>query len=91
MNKAELVASIATSTELSKKDVQAVIDSFTATVGDVLAAGGEVGLVGFGTFSVKGRAARAGRNPKTGEALEIPASKAVKLKVGKALKEKVNA
>ena len=75
MNKTELIAAVAEKAELSKKD---------------LVKGGKVQLVGFGTFEVAERAAREGRNPKTGNAMPIPASKTPKFKAGKALKDEVN-
>lgn len=86
MNKNELISAVADSTGLSKKEaakaVDATIDAITAT----LAGGGSVSLVGFGTFSVKARAARMGRNPRTGEAIHIGASNVPAFKAGKALK-----
>ena len=78
MNKTELVAAMAKETNLSKKDVEAVLK------------GGKIQLVGFGTFEVSERAAREGRNPQTGETMKIAASKAPKFKAGKALKDMVN-
>ena len=91
MNKTELVAAMAKETNLSKKDVEAVLKSFTAVVADELKKGGKIQLVGFGTFEVSERAAREGRNPQTGETMTIAASKAPKFKAGKALKDMVNA
>ena len=89
MNKTELIAKIAEKSALSKKDAEkalaAVIDSIT----EALAAGDKVALVGFGSFEVKAREARMGRNPKTKEAIEIPASKAPVFKAGAALKNAV--
>lgn len=90
MNKNELVAEVAESADLSKADaakaVEAVFDSITGT----LKKGGDVRLVGFGTFSVASRAASEGRNPRTGEKIKIPASKLPKFKPGKGLKDAVN-
>ena len=91
MNKTELVAAMAKQTNLSKKDVEAVLTSFTDVVADELKKGGKIQLVGFGTFEVSERAAREGRNPQTGETMTIAASKAPKFKAGKALKDMVNA
>lgn len=90
MNKTELVAAIAEKTDLSKKDAEAALKAFTEVIADALKKGDKVQLVGFGTFEVSERAARTGRNPQTGEEMEIPASKAPKFKAGKALKDMVN-
>ncbi|SHI64213.1 HU family DNA-binding protein [Parasporobacterium paucivorans] len=90
MNKAELVAAIAVKTELSKKDSEKALKAFTDVVAEELKKGEKVQLVGFGTFEVTKRAAREGRNPKSGEPMKIPASKAPKFKAGKALKDTVN-
>lgn len=90
MNKTELVAAMAAKAELSKKDAESALKAFTATVSEELKKGGKVQLVGFGTFEVTKRAARTGKNPQTGKAIKIPASKAPKFKAGKALKETVN-
>ena len=91
MNKTELVAAIAEKTELSKKDAEKALKAFTDVVADELKKGEKIQLVGFGTFEVAERPAREGRNPKTGESMKIPASKAPKFKDGKALKDIVNA
>ena len=90
MNKTELVAAMAKETNLSRKDVEAVLKSFTDVVASELKKGGKIQLVGFGTFEVSERAAREGRNPHTGETMKIEASKAPKFKAGKALKDLVN-
>ena len=90
MNKTELVAAMAEQTQLSKKDVEAVLKSFVDVVSNELKKGGKVQLVGFGTFEVSERAARVGRNPQTGEEMKIDASKAPRFKAGKALKDVVN-
>ena len=90
MNKAELVAAIAAKTELSKKDSEKALKAFIDVVAEELKKGEKVQLVGFGTFEVAKRAAREGRNPQTGKAMKIPASKAPKFKAGKALKDEVN-
>lgn len=91
MNKTELVAAMANQTELSRKDVEAVLKSFVDVVTDELKKGNKIQLVGFGTFEVGERAAREGRNPQTGETMQISASKSPKFKAGKALKDAVNA
>ena len=90
MNKTELVAAVAKKSELSKKNVEAVLKAFTEVVEEELQSGGKVQLVGFGTFEVSERAERIGRNPKTGEEMIIAASKAPKFKAGKALKDAIN-
>ena len=90
MNKTELVAAMAKDTNLSKKDVEAVLKSFIDVVTDELKKGEKIQLVGFGTFDVSERAAREGRNPQTGEAMTIAASKTPKFKAGKALKDSIN-
>ena len=91
MNKTELAAAVAAKTELSKKDAEAAVNAVLASITDALAEGDKVALVGFGTFEVAERAAREGRNPKTGETMPIAASKTPKFKAGKALKDLVNA
>ena len=91
MNKADLISAVAQKSSLTKKDSEAAIDAFVAVVEDSLAKEEKVVLVGFGTFETKNRAARKGRNPQTGEAIDIPASKAPVFKAGKSLKDKVNA
>jgi len=90
MNKTELVAAMAKETNLSKKDVEAVLKSFTDVVASELKKGGKIQLVGFGTFEVRNREARTGKNPRTGEAIQIAASKVPAFKAGKALKDVVN-
>lgn len=90
MNKAELVAEIAQKTELSKKDSEKALKAFIEVVTDELKKGEKIQLVGFGTFEVTKRAAREGRNPQTGKAMKIAASKAPKFKAGKALKDAIN-
>ncbi|MCD7737961.1 MAG: HU family DNA-binding protein [Lachnospiraceae bacterium] len=91
MNKKELVSAVAEASGVSKKDTEAVISAFTEVVGDAMKSGDKVQLVGFGTFEVSRRAARVGRNPATGETMQIEASSVPKFKAGNALKEKVNA
>ena len=90
MNKTELIAAVAENAGLSKKDAEKAVKAFTDTVTDELKNGGKVQIVGFGTFEVSERAAREGRNPHTGEAMPIAASKAPKFKAGKALKDAIN-
>ena len=90
MNKAELVAAIAAKTGESKKATEAAVNAFTAVVAETLKGGDKVQLVGFGSFEVRKRAARKGRNPQTKEEIKIPASKAPVFKAGKALKDLVN-
>lgn len=90
MNKTELVAEVATKAEVSKKDAAAAVDAVLEAVTEALVKGDKVQLVGFGTFEVKARAARQGLNPRTKEAIEIPASNAPSFKAGKALKDAVN-
>ena len=91
MNKAELVAAIAEKTgTLKKKDAEMAVNAFIASVEEALVKGEKVQLIGFGTFEVAQRAAREGRNPLTGEKMQIKASKAPKFKAGKALKDAVN-
>jgi len=89
LNKAELIASVAEKVELKKKDVEKVVGAVFESIGDALAGGDKVQLVGFGTFAVKKRAARVGRNPQTGEEIKISASKVPTFKPGKLLKEAV--
>ncbi|NLW39466.1 MAG: HU family DNA-binding protein [Tissierellia bacterium] len=91
MNKAELVASMAEKGNLTKKDAEAALNAFMAVVEETLAKGEKVQLVGFGTFEVRDRKAREGRNPRNPqEVIHIPASKAPVFKAGKGLKEAVN-
>ena len=90
MNKTELVAAMAEATELSKKDAEAALKAFIDVVTAEMKKGEKVQLVGFGTFEVSERAAREGRNPRTGETMTIAASKSPKFKAGKALKDAVN-
>ncbi len=90
MNKTELIAAVAERAELSKKDAEKAIKAFTDVVADELVKGEKVQLVGFGTFEVSERAAREGRNPKTGDTMTIAASRTPRFKAGKALKDEVN-
>ena len=90
MNKGELIDAVAASAGLSRADATKAVDAVLETVTGTLAGGNSVSLVGFGTFSVKARAARMGRNPRTGEAIQIKASNVPGFKAGKALKDAVN-
>lgn len=90
MNKGELIAKIAEESKLTKKAAEAALEAFVNSVEDALRKGEKVQLVGFGTFEVRQRAARKGRNPQTKAEIKIPASKAPVFKAGKALKETVN-
>ncbi|HEY4714019.1 MAG TPA: HU family DNA-binding protein [Aquirhabdus sp.] len=87
MNKSELIDAIASKASLSKTDSAQALDAVISAVGEALKSGDTVTLVGFGTFSVKERAARTGRNPKTGAAIQIAASKVPGFKAGKGLKD----
>ena len=87
MNKAELIAAVAEKAGLSTKDSEAVVNAALDAITAALQEGDKVQLVGFGSFEVKSRAARTGRNPKTKETIEIPASKVPVFKAGKALKD----
>jgi len=91
MNKSELVAAVAANTGLTKKDTELTINEVLGAIEKELKKGGKVQLIGFGSFEVKTRKAREGRNPqKPGEVVKIPASKAPVFKAGKALKDYVN-
>lgn len=89
MNKTELIAAVAENAGLSKKDGEKAVNAVLEAITGALVAGDKVQLVGFGTFDVKERAARVGRNPKTKEEIQIPASRVASFKVGKALKDAV--
>lgn len=89
MNKTELIATVAEKTDLSKKDADAAVSAVLGAITDALKAGDKVQLVGFGTFEVRNRAAKQGRNPRTGETMTVPASKVPAFKAGKALKDAV--
>ncbi len=90
MNKSELIDQIATSAEISKAAAARALDATVAAVTSALKAGDSVSLIGFGTFYVGERAARTGRNPRTGNTLEIKAAKSPKFRAGKALKDAIN-
>lgn len=89
MNKTELIAAVAEKTELSKKDAEKAVCAVLDTITDTLVNGEKVQVVGFGTFEVRERGERVGRNPQTKETITIPASKAPVFKAGKALKDAV--
>lgn len=89
MNKSDLIAKVAESTDLAKKDVVKAVDAVFEAISDALQTGDKVQLVGFGNFEVRERSARKGRNPQTGEEINIPASKVPAFKPGKTLKEGV--
>lgn len=88
MNKTQLIDAIAEKAGLTKADSKKALEAFVATVGETLAAGDKLALIGFGTFSVAERSARTGRNPQTGKTINIPAKKTVKFKAGAELAEK---
>ncbi|PKI16757.1 HU family DNA-binding protein [Colwellia sp. 12G3] len=90
MNKSELIAKIAEGADLTKASAGRALDSLIASVTTELASGGDVALVGFGTYKVNDRAARTGRNPQTGAEIQISAAKVPAFKAGKALKDAVN-
>ena len=90
MNKTQLIDVVAAKTDLKKKDAEAAVNAVTEAIVEALKAGDKVQLVGFGTFEVKERAEREGRNPKTGETIKIAASKHPAFSAGKAFKDSVN-
>jgi len=90
VNKTELIDAVAEGADISKAAATRAVDTMLETITSALAKGDQVTLVGFGTFTVKERAARTGRNPRTGEAIEIKAAKVPGFKAGKALKDAVN-
>ncbi|MFZ7104725.1 MAG: HU family DNA-binding protein [Peptococcaceae bacterium] len=89
MNKTELISSVAEKSELTKKDAEKAVNALFASVEETLSRGEKVQLVGFGTFEVRERKERTGRNPQTGEEIQIPAAKVPAFKAGKSLKEAV--
>ncbi|MFI3312527.1 MAG: HU family DNA-binding protein [Eubacteriales bacterium] len=91
MNKTELIALVAEKSGLSKKDAESAVSATTEAIAETLAKDEKIQLIGFGSFEVKHREARMGRNPKTNEAMEIPAAKVPVFKAGKALKDQVDA
>ncbi len=90
MNKAELIEAVAARADLTKTDAGSAVDAVFGAIESSLSRGDSVSLIGFGTFSVSDRAARTGRNPRTGETIQIAASRAAKFKAGKGLKDAVN-
>jgi DNA-binding protein HU-beta len=90
MNKQELITAIAEKAEMEKDDAKKALNAFIEVVGDELKKGEKIQIIGFGTFEVSERAAREGRNPQTGETMEIKASRNPKFKAGKALKDSLN-
>ncbi len=90
VNKTELVANVAETAGLTKKDAEKAVNALFTTVQQALIEGDKIQIIGFGTFEVKERAARTGRNPRTGADIQIPASKNPVFKAGKALKDAVN-
>jgi len=90
MNKSELIDAVASATDLSKADSARAVDGVIGAITQALKSGDQVTVVGFGTFLVRQREARAGRNPRTGETIQIKASKVPAFKAGKALKDAVN-
>ncbi len=90
MNKVDLISAVAKQAELSKKDAGLAVEAVFDAISEALEKGDKVQLIGFGTFDVSERAAREGRNPRTGETMKIAASKAPRFKAGKALKDRVN-
>lgn len=90
MNKSELIDAVAAAADISKAKAAQAVDGMTTAVTKALSKGDQVTLVGFGTFSVRERAARTGRNPRTGEEIKIAAAKIPAFKAGKALKDAVN-
>ncbi len=90
MNKNDLVSAVASNTGMSKADSAKAVEGVFDAISGALSSGGDVRIVGFGTFSVVNRKATTGRNPRTGQAIQIPASKQPKFKAGKGLKDAVN-
>ena len=90
MNRNELVDTVSSKTEMKKSDASKAVDAVFDAIADALKGGDEVRLVGFGTFSVASRAASEGRNPRTGEKIQIAASKQAKFKPGKGLRDSLN-
>ena len=90
MNKAELISIVARKTNLTKKETELVLTTILETIVDVVASGEKITLVGFGSFEVRERKSREGRNPKTGEKIEIPTSKLPAFSVGKFFKKRLN-
>ena len=91
MNKTELIEIVAKEANLKKKDADAAVSAVLYAIEKALIDGDKVQLIGFGTFEVKGRSAKSGRNPATGETIQIAASKQIKFSAGKTIKDKINA
>jgi len=90
LNKSELISAVAEKADLTKKDAEKAVNALFKSIEEALARNDKVQLVGFGTFEIKERAARVGRNPRTGEEIKIPATRVPSFKAGKALKEAVS-
>ena len=90
MNKTQFIEAVAAKADIKKKDAEAAVNAMTAVIAEALKAGDKVQLVGFGTFDVKERAAREGRNPRTGETIKIAASKSPAFSAGKGPKDAIN-
>lgn len=90
MNKTQLIESVVAKSGMKKKDAEAAVNALTESIADALKSGDKVQIVGFGTFEVKAREARTGRNPKTGETITVPASKHPAFSASKALKDQLN-
>jgi len=90
LNKTELISEVAQKTNITKKDADKIVNAFFSTIETALKAGEKVQLIGFGTFEVRERQARKGRNPQTGQEISIPATKVPAFKAGKALKDAVD-
>jgi len=90
LNKTDLIAHVASKADMTKKDAEQVVNAFFAAIEDALKVGDKVQLIGFGTFEVRDRQARKGRNPQTGDEIDIPATRVPAFKAGKALKDSVS-
>lgn len=90
MTKLELISSVAEKAEMTKKDAESAVNAVFASISSALMSGDKVSIIGFGTFDVRDRAARKGRNPQTGAEITIPAKKAIAFKAGKNFKDAVN-
>ncbi len=90
MNKTDLISEVAARTGMTKKEIEKVVNAFFSTIEGTLKSGNKVQLIGFGTFEVRDRRARKGRNPQTGEEISIPAARVPAFKAGKALKDAVD-
>ena len=90
MNKAELISAVAEKADLTKRDVETVVNAITEVIEEALARGEKVSLVGFGTFEIRDRAARMGRNPQTKQEIKIPATRVPAFRAGKSLKDRIH-